>query len=364
MAPSRAPLIERTSGGAPHGVYHASRPGASSNGDCWMKRPSSSRSKWARAVPTRSPADVMATQLARRLGVFATNAHRRPSSLFHSSRPSTRAHRASALRPSATTSRPASSSTGEISSAPPTNNPSSVATSIIGSPCALITQDLLRSAYRRGRAAATARRSRRARAYARRMDGGAARMRTPRGALLAIASAALFGASTPLAKALLRDVDSLMLAGLLYLGSGAGLVALQAMRRLGRRAAGEARLAGHQWLWLALAIAVGGVAAPALLMYGLSGATASATALLLNLESIFTAVLAWLVFREAADRRIVLGMGAIALGAIVLSWQGPDAAGRPLAVLAIAGACLGWAIDNNLTRKVALTDPVQIAALK
>jgi len=189
-------------------------------------------------------------------------------------------------------------------------------------------------------------------------------MRTPRGALLAIASAALFGASTPLAKALLRDVDSLMLAGLLYLGSGAGLVALQAMRRLGRRAAGEARLAGHQWLWLALAIAVGGVAAPALLMYGLSGATASATALLLNLESIFTAVLAWLVFREAADRRIVLGMGAIALGAIVLSWQGPDAAGRPLAVLAIAGACLGWAIDNNLTRKVALTDPVQNAALK
>lgn len=183
--------------------------------------------------------------------------------------------------------------------------------------------------------------------------------------MLALLSAALFGASTPLAKLLLQDVDPLMLAGLLYLGSGAGLLTFHGLRRLGRRGArAEAALEGTQWVWLGLAILAGGIAAPALLMYGLAEASAAATALLLNLESIFTVLLAWLVFGEGVGGRIALGMTAIAAGALVLSWQGPAAAGHPAAMVAIGAACLGWAIDNNLTRKVSLTDPVQIAALK
>jgi drug/metabolite transporter (DMT)-like permease len=99
-------------------------------------------------------------------------------------------------------------------------------------------------------------------------------------------------------------------------------------------------------------------------MYGLATTSAAAAALLLNLEPIFTVLLAWLVFGEAIGARITLGMAAIAAGALVLSWQGGDAAGSPVALAAIALACLGWAVDNNLTRKIALTDPVQIAALK
>jgi drug/metabolite transporter (DMT)-like permease len=187
----------------------------------------------------------------------------------------------------------------------------------------------------------------------------------PRGALLALLSAALFGASTPLAKLLLRGVDPIMLAGLLYLGSGAGLLALQGVRRL-RRGTGrrEASLRGRQWLWLGLAILFGGILAPALLMHGLAGTSGAATALLLNLEPIFTVLLAWVVFGEGVGARIGLGMGAIAAGALALSWPGEGAAGHPVALAAIAAACLAWAIDNNLTRKVALTDPVQIAALK
>ena len=185
------------------------------------------------------------------------------------------------------------------------------------------------------------------------------------GATVALLSAALFGASTPLAKLLLEDVDPLMLAGLLYLGSGAGLLVLQGALRLGRRGGhGEAALHGRQWLWLALAIVFGGIMAPGLLMYGLAGTGAAATALLLNLEPIFTVLLAWFVFGEGVDRRIAFGMAAIAAGALALSWQGPSALGRPLALVAIAAACLLWAIDNNLTRQVSLTDPVRIAALK
>ena len=190
-------------------------------------------------------------------------------------------------------------------------------------------------------------------------------MSAPSGAAPALVSAALFGASTPLAKLLLDGIDPLLLAGFLYLGSGIGLSVVQMVARLRRRRSlGEAPLRGRQWLWLGLAIAFGGVAAPGLLMYGLATTSAAAAALLLNLEPIFTVLLAWLVFGEAIGARIALGMAAIAAGALVLSWQSGNAAGSPVALAAITLACLGWAVDNNLTRKIALTDPVQIAALK
>jgi drug/metabolite transporter (DMT)-like permease len=187
-------------------------------------------------------------------------------------------------------------------------------------------------------------------------------MKPTRAAMLAIVSALLFGASTPLAKLLLREMDPWLLAGILYLGSGAGLLLVDGARRLsGHANRREASLRGVQWMWLALAILFGGVLAPGLLMYGLAGTSAAAAALLLNLEAIFTALLAWFVFGENFDRRIALGMGVIALGAVVLSWPGGSAAGSAAALIAIAAACLAWAIDNNVTRKIALTDPVQVA---
>jgi drug/metabolite transporter (DMT)-like permease len=99
-------------------------------------------------------------------------------------------------------------------------------------------------------------------------------------------------------------------------------------------------------------------------MYGLARAPAAVAALLLNLEPIFTVLLAWLVFGEGVGARIALGLSAIAAGALVLSWQGAGGVGEPAALAAIAAACLGWALDNNLTRKISLSDPVQIAALK
>jgi drug/metabolite transporter (DMT)-like permease len=187
-------------------------------------------------------------------------------------------------------------------------------------------------------------------------------MRAAPGPILALVSALLFGASTPLAKLLLRDMEPWLLAGILYLGSGAGLLLVDGARRLaGPAHRREAKVHGTQWIWLALAILFGGVLAPGLLMYGLAGTSAAAAALLLNLEAIFTAVLAWFVVGENFDRRIAAGFGSIALGAVVLSWPGGSAAGSVTAILAITGACLAWAIDNNLTRKVSLTDPVQVA---
>jgi drug/metabolite transporter (DMT)-like permease len=100
-------------------------------------------------------------------------------------------------------------------------------------------------------------------------------------------------------------------------------------------------------------------------MFGLARTTASAASLLLNLEAVLTALLAWVVFRENADRRIVLGMFLIVAGGVVLAW--PSAAWPNsdwLGSVAVAGACLCWAIDNNLTRKVAASDALFLSALK
>ncbi|WP_041795943.1 DMT family transporter [Pararhodospirillum photometricum] len=182
------------------------------------------------------------------------------------------------------------------------------------------------------------------------------------GPVLALVSAALFGASTPFAKALLAGVDPWLLAGILYLGSGVGLGLLSLARRRRGPLPDRADLP-----WLGGAILAGGVVAPVLLLLGLQGLAGSTASLLLNAEVVLTALIAWGLFRENAGRRVMVGLGAIVAGAVILSWpgaseSGPD--GTPWAVLALLGACLGWAIDNNLTRKVSLNDPLVLAGLK
>src|SRR5437016_2964240 len=184
------------------------------------------------------------------------------------------------------------------------------------------------------------------------------------GAPLAIASAALFGASTPFAKLLLGDgISPWLLAGLLYLGSGVGLSIIHLGRRAVGLASGEAPLRRPDMPWLALVVVSGGVIGPVLLMIGLTTTPASSTALLLNLESLATMVIAWVVFRENVDRRLLAGAAAILAGAVLLSWQGgPERVDWGAA--AIAGACLAWGLDNNLTRRLSAADPVQIALIK
>jgi drug/metabolite transporter (DMT)-like permease len=185
-----------------------------------------------------------------------------------------------------------------------------------------------------------------------------------RSAAPALGAALLFGASTPLAKLLVGDVPPLLLAGLLYLGSGLGLGLLLAVRRI-RRAEGAAalRIPAREMPWLLGAIVFGGVIAPALLMWALTQIDGATASLLLNVEGVLTAAMAWLVFKENTDRQIVLGMGAIVAGGVLLSWEPGGAKLSPGALL-IVGACLAWAIDNNLTRKVSTNDAMLVACLK
>ena len=178
----------------------------------------------------------------------------------------------------------------------------------------------------------------------------------------ALAAALLFGASTPLAKQLLQQTSPILLAGLLYLGSGIGLSVGRLVRDRGWRAPGLRRA---EWAWLLLAIGFGGVLAPLLLMLGLTRTPAASASLLLNLEAVLTALMAWIVFRENTDRRVVLGMALIVAGAAVLAGPGPSYVPRAGGgALLIALACLCWALDNNLTRKVSASDAAFLAGLK
>lgn len=182
------------------------------------------------------------------------------------------------------------------------------------------------------------------------------------GVWLAVAAAVLFGASTPVAKGLLASTAPEILAGLLYVGSGIGLTLL---RLVDRRAAGaEAPLTGRDGPWLAGATLFGGLLGPLLLMAGLQVVPSSSASLLLNLEGVFTALLAWVVFHENVDRRVATGMVLIVAGSLALSWQGTFVWQGLAGPAMIAGACLCWAIDNNLTQKVAAGDPKVIAAIK
>jgi drug/metabolite transporter (DMT)-like permease len=187
-----------------------------------------------------------------------------------------------------------------------------------------------------------------------------------RAVMIAMLSAALFGLSTPAAKAMLDSIDATVLAGLFYLGAGVGIAILRRLILLMRHkpASTEAPLAVKDIPWLAGAIVAGGILGPVLLMLGLLRTDAATASLLLTLEGAATALLAWFAFHEYFDRRIALGMAALVTGAVVLSWSGTPTWAGVAGPLAIIGACLAWGIDNNLTRKVSLADPFQIVELK
>jgi drug/metabolite transporter (DMT)-like permease len=183
--------------------------------------------------------------------------------------------------------------------------------------------------------------------------------------LYALLSAALFGVSTPAAKGLVGAVDPVLLAGMLYCGAGIGVAILRRLAHavLAPAALGQS-LRRQDIPWLGGAIVSGGVAGPILLMLGLARTDASSASLLLTLEGAATALMAWFIFHENFDRRIALGMLCLVTGAAALAWSGTPTLESVIGPVAIVGACIMWGLDNNLTRKVALADPLQIVQLK
>jgi drug/metabolite transporter (DMT)-like permease len=178
----------------------------------------------------------------------------------------------------------------------------------------------------------------------------------------ALLAAVLFGLSAPVAKVLVGNLAPQLLAGLLYVGSGIGLTILVFARERtphvfsGLRSVNMAFLSG--------AIAFGGIIAPVLLLFGLQRTPASSASLLLNLEAVFTALIAWSIFHENLNSRIAAGLLAIVAGGVILSWGGSFAVTQFVGPLAIGAACFCWGIDNNFTQRISAADPVLIASMK
>jgi drug/metabolite transporter (DMT)-like permease len=184
-----------------------------------------------------------------------------------------------------------------------------------------------------------------------------------RGAACGIAAAALFGASAPLSKILLSSVGSLMLAALLYLGAGVGLLVA---RLLGGRSSTprESPLRRTDAPLLAGIILLGGIAGPVLMLTGLSRLSGVAGALLLNLEAPLTILIAVAAFREHLGRRAALAALLIVLGAAMLGYRSGELSASWSGTGAIAGACLCWGIDNNLSQRLSVRDPVAVVQVK
>ena len=187
-----------------------------------------------------------------------------------------------------------------------------------------------------------------------------------KGALMGLGDAALFGLSAPLARLLLPTSGPLLLAALLYLGGGTGLVLAGLMARLrpGASPRQEAPLARSDAPLLAGVILCGGMLGPLLMLMGLARLSGMTTSLLLNLEGPFTILLALLLFGEHLGRRAALAAGCIFCGAAVLGLQMGEVRSNLLGVLCVTGACFSWAVDNNLTQRLSLKDPIAVVRLK
>jgi drug/metabolite transporter (DMT)-like permease len=175
-----------------------------------------------------------------------------------------------------------------------------------------------------------------------------------------LGAAVLFGVSTPFAKLLLPSSEPFMLAGLLYLGAGIGLTVIAPFRRADR----EAPLRLGDLPTLAAMVVVGGIAAPLLLLAGLARLPGGEASLLLNLEAPFTIGIAVLLFGESLSRREVVGAAAVVLGGVALASGPSEGSMHVLGALAVGGAGLAWSIDNNLSQRLSLRDPVAVTQVK
>jgi len=185
-----------------------------------------------------------------------------------------------------------------------------------------------------------------------------------RGAISGLASAVLFGLSAPIAKLLLPRASPWLLAGLLYLGAGLGLSIVRIVSRVRGNATSSDPLRRADLPVLLAIVLVGGVVGPVLLLVGLTRVSGVVGSLLLNLEAVFTMALAVLAYRERLRRLESLGALLVVAGAFVVTYRPDTWRADLVGVLAIGGACLSWGLDNNLTRRISVRNPIQIVQVK
>lgn len=179
----------------------------------------------------------------------------------------------------------------------------------------------------------------------------------------AILAAVLYGISSPVAKILLETTSPELMAALLYLGAGLGMFAVNLVTQRKNRERKEAPLAKKD-LPFVIGMIVLDIAAPILLMLGLSLTTAANASLLNNFEIVTTALVALLIFRETIDRRLWIAIVLIAAGSILLTVDDAGSFSFSVGSILVILACVCWGVENNCTRMLSLKDPMQIVVVK
>ena len=179
----------------------------------------------------------------------------------------------------------------------------------------------------------------------------------------AILAAALYALNAPLSKVLLGQVPARMMAALLYLGAGAGMLVLRLMQKSMGKSSAEAPLTRKELPYTA-AMVVLDVAAPIFLMLGLTGTSAASASLLNNFEIVATSMIALAIFRERISGRLWLAIGLVTLSSIVLSLEGGGSLQFSLGSLLVLLACCCWGLENNCTRALSEKDPLEIVVVK
>ena len=179
----------------------------------------------------------------------------------------------------------------------------------------------------------------------------------------AILAAALYAVNAPVSKLLLRDATPAMMAAMLYLGAGIGMLLLGMARQRLKIGKNEQKLTRKD-LPFAVGMIVLDIAAPICLMIGLTSTTSANASLLNNFEIVATSVIALLVFKEAIGKRLWLAIGLITLSSVILSVEDASSLHFSAGSLFVLLACICWGFENNCTRMMSQSDPLEIVVLK
>ena len=185
-----------------------------------------------------------------------------------------------------------------------------------------------------------------------------------RGAIAcAVAAAALYALNAPFSKLLLRDVPATMMAAFLYLGAGAGMLLLGLFRKRLGLGATEQHLSRRD-LPYTLGMIILDIAAPIFLMLGLARTTAANASLLNNFEIVATRAIAFVCFREKISLRLLLALTLITLSSLILSFEDASSLTFSIGSLFVLMACVCWGFENNCTRMMSASDPLEIVVIK
>ncbi|MFZ3150410.1 MAG: DMT family transporter [Anaerolineaceae bacterium] len=184
-----------------------------------------------------------------------------------------------------------------------------------------------------------------------------------RASIYAILAAILYAISSPISKILLDSLSPTMMAALLYLGAGLGMLIMGSVTKWTQQNKPEKSLTKQEWPFI-LGMILLDIAAPILLMNGLNHTTAANVSLLNNFEIVATSLIAFIFFGEKISPRLWIAIILVTIASILLSIEDVGSLSFSIGSIFVLLACICWGLENNVTRKLSDKNPIQIVVIK